>query len=78
MEFNLRMSTLFFNDVCEEYKTQTPNMFSMNFMDFNQGIKYLSFNIKQGYKYEDHIWLYNKIEAKTSLCNLWLSRGWVD
>ena len=40
----------------------------MNVVDLSQGVKYLGFLLKPvGYKYEDWLWLYNKIEARISV-----------
>jgi hypothetical protein len=39
----------------------------MNFVELDQGIKYLSFNLKPNdYRYENWMWLYNKIEERIS------------
>jgi hypothetical protein len=41
MEFNLRKYTILFHEMSEKEKVQILNMFSMNFMDLDQGVKYL-------------------------------------
>jgi hypothetical protein len=68
---------MLFNALPNKEKVQVVNFLPMNYLELNQFIKYLGFILKlSDYKYEEWIWVYNKIEARISIwCNIWLLMG---
>jgi hypothetical protein len=56
MEVNMTKSLMLFNVLEEEVKMQVLNLFPMNYVELDQGVKYLGFKLKPNdYKYVD--WL---------------------
>jgi hypothetical protein len=45
MEINMRKSSMLINALDKGEKTQIANLFPMNIMELDQGIKYLGFNL---------------------------------
>jgi hypothetical protein len=66
MEVNMVKSSILFNELEEEVKTQVKNLLPMNHLDLEHGIKYLSFKLKPNdYKYVDWIWLLTKLKLES-------------